>query len=328
MLAERDRHAQFSNLKGDELHYVLPIELNTPYFLRIWIPLEASFLWYIEGTLRHSLCCDSLAALRFLAAYHFCQPRSALSSDVSISPFASDTASEVYNHSGGAERVTVVSDLPGDLNADFRTNLSDWSVFLSNMGKGPNLKYIDGNINGDGYVDHYDFKAFKENLNKTLMAPADFNEDFAVDKTDMFTIGNHWHTAVTAHADGDANGEGYVDGKDFNLFNAAYLYTPWTPPHATSPGPGDLTADGLVDNDDSSLVLSCITSSCSPQDFSRADINHDGVVDGSDLQVVLSNWDPNGPADVNNDLKINNDDIAVIFHNGAQQPTWKRRTVI
>lgn len=147
------------------------------------------------------------------------------------------------------------------------------------------------------------------------MLPADFNSDFAVNKTDMLVIGNHWHLAVPTHTDGDANGDGYVDGRDFDLLNASYLHIPWTAPHAVSPVPGDLTQDGLVDNDDSSIVLGCITSSCSPQDFARSDINNDGLVDASDLQILLSHWDPTGPADVNNDLKINNDDISVLLRN-------------
>ena len=35
----------------------------------------------------------------------------------------------------------------------------------------------------------------------------------------------------------------------------------------------------------------------------------------------LSNWDPTGPADVNNDLKIDNDDIAVLFQNWGATTT-------
>ena len=235
--------------------------------------------------------------------------------DVNISSFASGVAAEVYNSSGGAESVTIVSDLAGDLNADFKVDLNDREILLNNLGNGPGMRHINGDINGDGYVNNDDFMAMELNFNKTLLAPADFNADFAVDKLDMLVIGNHWRSAVTAHTNGDANGDGYVDGVDFDLLNAGYLYVPWTAPHAVSPVPGDLTEDGLVDNDDSNILLSCITSICSPQDFDRADINNDGLVDSSDLQIMLMNWDPTGPADVNNDLKINNDDISVLFRN-------------
>ena len=211
--------------------------------------------------------------------------------------------------------MTIVSDLAGDLNADFKVDLNDREILLNNLGNGPGMRHIDGDINGDGYVNNDDFMAMELNLNKTLLAPADFNADFAVNKLDMLVIGNHWRSAVAAHTNGDANGDGYVDGVDFDLLNAGYLYTPWTAPHAVSPVPGDLTEDGLVDNDDSSILLSCITSICSPQDFDRADINNDSLVDSSDLQILVMNWDPTGPADVNNDLKINNDDISVLFRN-------------
>jgi hypothetical protein len=273
-----------------------------------------------------TLCCDS-SAPSFVANHYTSYAVAGIHSDsrdANVSSFASAIAAEVSSSSGGAESVTVVSDLAGDLNADFSVNLSDWTVLSSNLGNGPGMRYIDGDINGDGYVDYYDFREFKLNFDKTLLAPADFNEDFAVDKTDMLIIGNHWHMSVASSADGDASGDGYVDGKDFDLLNAAYLYSPWTAPHTTSPAPGDLTEDGLIDNDDSNIVLACITSGCSPQDFERSDINNDGFVDTSDLQIVLASWDPNGPADVNDDLKINNDDIAVLFnHWGAATTVGK-----
>jgi dockerin type I repeat protein len=271
-----------------------------------------------------TLCCDS-SAPSFVANHYGNFAVAGIhedNSDISISPLASAIAAEVYNSSGGAESVTIVSDLAGDLNADFKVDLNDREILLNNLGNGPGMRHINGDINGDGYVNNDDLMAMELNFNKTLLAPADFNADFAVDKLDMLVIGNHWHSAVTAYTNGDANGDGYVDGPDFDLLNAGYLNVPWTAPHAVSPVPGDLTEDGLVDNDDSNILLSCITSVCSPQDFDRSDINNDGFVDGSDLQIMVMNWDPTGPADVNNDLKINNDDISVLFRN------WATRTNI
>lgn len=270
-----------------------------------------------------TLCCDS-SAPSFVASHYRNFAVAGIhqdTRDVNISALASAIAAEVYDRSGGAERVTLVSDLAGDINTDFKVDLNDFEILLNNLHSGPGKQHIDGDINGDGQVDFSDFAAMRLNFNKTLSAPADFNRDFAVDKADMLTIGNHWHLAVEAFTNGDADGNGYVDGKDFDLLNAAYLYTPSAAPHITSPGPGDLTEDGLVNNDDSTLLLSCLTSSCSPQDFDRADINNDGVVDAIDLQVVLTNWDPHGPADVNNDLKVNNDDISVLLQNWGLQIT-------
>jgi hypothetical protein len=272
-----------------------------------------------------TVCCDS-SAPSFVASPYANFALAGIhhddNSDISISPLASAIAAEVHNASGGAENVTVVSDLAGDLNADFRVDINDRDILLNNLGGGPGLRHIDGDINGDGYVNNDDLMALELNFNKTLSAPADFNSDFAVNKLDMLVIGNHWRSVGATHADGDANGDGYVDGNDFDLLNASYLNVPWTAPHAISPVPGDLTEDSLVDNDDSNIVLSCMTSTCSPQDFQRADINNDGLVDSTDLQILLSNWDPNGPADVNNDLKINNADISVLFKN------WGRTTNI
>lgn len=262
-----------------------------------------------------TICCDS-SAPTFVANPYSDFAVAGLhhvNQDVNISSLASVIANEVYSASGGTESVTVVSDLAGDLNADFKVDQNDRDILLSHLGSGPGMRHIDGDVNGDGYVNNDDFTALEANFNKILLAPADFNNDFAVNKGDMLAIGNHWHAAAATHADGDANGDGIVDVKDFNLLNASYLAIPWVAPPPASPVPGDLTHDGLVDNDDSTIVLSCITSSCSPQDFARSDINNDNVVDANDLQIVLSHWDPTGPADVNNDLKIDNADIAVLF---------------
>jgi len=267
-----------------------------------------------------TVCCDS-SAPSFVANHYGNFALAGIHTDdrdMNVSSLASAIAAEVHNASGGAESVTIVSDLAGDLNADFKVDSNDRTILLNNLGSGPGMRHIDGDINGDGYVNNDDLTAMEGNFNKTLSAPADFNGDFAVNKLDMLAIGNHWHSAVTAHTNGDANGDGYVDGKDFDLLNAGYLNVPWIAPHAVSPVPGDLTQDGLVDNDDSNIVLSCLTSVCSTQDFHRADINKDGLVDAIDLQILLSNWDPTGPADVNNDLKINNDDISVLFKNWSK----------
>ena len=265
-----------------------------------------------------TVCCDS-SAPSFVASpyanFALAGIHSGNDRDLNISFLASGVAAEVYNASGGAESVTLVTDLVGDLNTDFKVDLNDFDILGGNFLKGPGMRYADGDLNGDGYVDYADFTAMRLNFNQTALAPADFNKDFAVDKTDMLAIGNHWHAAGTAHTNGDANGDGYVDGADFDLLNAGYLYAPWVAPHATSPVSGDLTEDGLVDNDDSTILLSCLTSTCSPQDFDRSDINNDGFVNSTDLQILLANWDPFGPADVNNDLKIDNVDIAVLFTN-------------
>jgi hypothetical protein len=262
-----------------------------------------------------TLCCDS-SAPSFVASPYKNFALAGIhddTSDMNISFLASAIAAEVSNASGGVESVTVVTDLAGDLNADFQVGLDDFDVLRWNLDKGPGMRYADGDINGDGYINFPDFAALRSNFNKNELAPADFNEDFAVDKTDMLVIGNYWHSFVTAHAEGDANGDGYVNGLDFDLLNAAYLYAPWQAPHATSPGPGDLTEDGLVDNDDSNILLTCLTSTCSPQDFAKSDINNDGHVDGADFQLMLNHWDPYGPADINNDLAIDNKDMSVLF---------------
>jgi hypothetical protein len=264
-----------------------------------------------------TLCCDSSApsfvtnsyANFALAGIH------QNTTDINISYLAPEIAAEVESASGGAEKVTIVTDLAGDLNTDFKVALDDFETLLGNLGKGPGMQHADGDINGDGYVNFFDFAAIRRNFNKTELAPADFNEDFAVNKTDMLVIGNHWHSLVTAHTDGDANGDGYVNGEDFDLLNASYAYAPWIAPHVTSPGIGDLTEDGLVDSDDSDILFSCLSSSCSPQEFQRADFNNDGSVNNTDLQIMFMHWDPFGRADVNNDLAIDNDDISVLFTN-------------
>ncbi|MFO0788193.1 MAG: hypothetical protein U0805_01980 [Pirellulales bacterium] len=284
---------------------------------------DSSYLYFSYDFAEHgvdevrTLCCDS-SAPSFAANPYGKFAVAGLhhdSFDINISSLASEIAAEVSRASGGTESVTIVTDLAGDLNADFVVDQTDRNIVMSNLGRGPGMRHLDGDVDGNGYVDNDDLAALEANLNKSLSAPADFNGDFAVNKADMLVIGNNWHHGEATRADGDANGDHYVDVRDFDLLNASYLYTPWKAPAALSPVPGDLTKDGLVDNDDSAIVLTCITSNCSPQDFARSDINNDSVVDATDLQVLLAHWDPTGPADVNDDLKINNDDIAVLFRN-------------
>jgi hypothetical protein len=173
--------------------------------------------------------------------------------------------------------------------------------------------YNDGDLNGDGSVTTNDYTIFSRDYGKNGFAPSDFNQDQSVDKVDMLNIGNHWHTSVTAHTNGDANGDGYVDGHDVNVLDANWRYKRWT---TSNPDTGDFNSDGVVDGTDYDAfsVEYAAHNSCSgPSWCNGKDLNTDGAVNDADLLILFNHWALYSPADINEDGKVDNTDLKVLL---------------
>jgi hypothetical protein len=217
------------------------------------------------------------------------------------------------------EHVSVVTDLLGDLNGDYRVNFKDVAIFTSHWNVGTGLSYNDGDLNGDGRVNNFDVAAFGNRMSSTLFAPADFNRDQTVNSDDLKQIATHWHTQVTPRTLGDATGDGYVDQADVAVLNANWRFGTWTSSHPTNPSPADINGDGLVDDSDLAIWsthdnLNCAVSACA-----GADVNHDGYVNAADFSIISAAWDVYGPADINHDLRVDNYDLSILLSHWSQK---------
>ncbi len=219
------------------------------------------------------------------------------------------------------EHVNVVTDLLADLNGDERVNSTDLVMFSRKFGLGSTSTYNDGDLNGDGYVNVSDLVGLAQNFGTSKFAPSDFNQDQSVDRLDMKQIATHWHTHVTAHTNGDATGNGYVDGSDIAVLNANWLFGTWTTSYPTNPSPADINQDGLVDNVDYTFLVDHTGFNCGTQACDGADLNHDGYVNDADFAILSSSWELYGPADINRDFKVNNTDLTVLLSHWSQKVT-------
>ncbi len=237
--------------------------------------------------------------------------------DSDVSQYTSTIASAVATASGNAEHVTIMTDQLGDLNGDYKVDSSDFGIFSGNYPKSSGATYNQGDLNGDGVIDGADFSIFGGVYGSSKLAPTDFNHDAHVDRNDMIYIADHWHTSVTAHTSGDANGDGYVDGHDMDLLNATWKAN-WTPAYVSPAGPADINHDGLVDIEDYLALNDHWQYNCSTQACDGADINGDGFVNGSDFSILAGAWDQYGPADIDSNGKIDNADLNVLLNHWHQ----------
>src|SRR5436190_2844251 len=240
----------------------------------------------------------ALAGIHHLARF-------GVSFDSSISAHLSDLAS--------VSGVSIVTDLLGDFNGDYRVNSSDYDIWRAHYGMKSGASYNDGDLNGDGSVTTADDTIFSRDYGKNGFAPSDFNQDQSVDKVDLLNIGNHWRTSVTAHTNGDANGNGYVDRHDIDVLDANWRYKRWT---TSNPDTGDFNSDGVVDGTDydAFALESAAHNSCSgPSWCNGKDLNTDGAVNAADLLIFFNHWAPYSPADINEDGKVDNTDLEVLL---------------
>ena len=235
--------------------------------------------------------------------------------DTNVSAYIPQILSTVPEH------VSVVTDLAGDLNGDYKVNNMDLSIIGKHYNMGPGLSYNDGDMNGDGYVNGADFFALARNFRQSKFAPSDFNRDQSVDQADFMQVAVNWHSKVTARTNGDATGDGYVDQADVNVLNANWRFGTWTTSKPTNPSPADINQDGLVDDLDMAIWsthnnLNCALSACA-----GADVNHDGFVNSLDYALIAGAWDVYGPADINHDLKVDNYDLSILLSHWSQKTT-------
>lgn len=134
--------------------------------------------------------------------------------DTNISAYVDELVAAV------PEPITVVTDLPGDLNNDYRVTNPDLIIMASHYGQGSEVSHANGDINGDGFVNLSDLRVAASNYGRKLVAPADFDEDFDVDSNDFSIISSHWLKSVEPGSNGDANADGVVNAKDLLVFNA------------------------------------------------------------------------------------------------------------
>lgn len=190
--------------------------------------------------------------------------------------------------------VQVATDILGDLNGDYKVDFADTLLMSPNYNSGPGKTYNDGDLNGDGYVNSADVLLFSPNYGHDVLAPSDLNKDGTVDATDMKMIGAHWHTSVTAHTNGDADGSGYVDGHDVDMMTSNWLYSlvrTW--PSTGTYSDADTDSSGAIDVADLHTLLSHWGTTAGGK--AAGDLNLDGIVDSADFDIMAS-WYGHGVA--------------------------------
>jgi hypothetical protein len=115
----------------------------------------------------------------------------------------------------GAFEVNIM-DIPGDFNGDGNLDCADVDELVLAISTGvTDLQY---DVNNDGAVDPSDLNFWILDLKQTLLGDA--NLDFFVDGPDFNIWNANKFTAIPAWCSGDFNADGSVDGSDFNVWNA------------------------------------------------------------------------------------------------------------
>jgi hypothetical protein len=239
-----------------------------------------------------------------------------------VSSYTSQIAAKVAL---GGEHVVIMTDQLGDFNGDYKVTSGDYGIFQQNYNQGSGFNYNDGDINGDGQVTSGDYGIFQTYYGMSKFAPSDFDQNGSVDKDDMVQIGNHWHQSVTAHTNGDANGNGYVDGHDIDVLNDNFGQ--FVIPTPTSPDvvDADLNKDWIVDSRDLAIWNNYQNVSCNGGNSwcKGADIDHSGAATFGEWGYIQAHFGNYIPADINADGYINNTDLNVILNNWGQSLSGK-----
>ncbi len=236
-------------------------------------------------------------------------------SDMSISARLNDILHEVAQAN---ETVTIVTDLVGDVNYDFKVDLLDLDIVGANSGTGQG--YNQGDINGDGAVDLLDLDILGLNYGSDFLLPTvDFNTDNAVDHLDFEILASNWGQS---NGNGDANGDGTVDSLDVEIFDNYWLRPDDLVLDVPNVIPGDADLNGVVGLDDFYILTSNLgpTSNASNPE---ADFNQDGQIDLLDLDI----WGTNLQdifADVNGDGLVDIHDVTFITHSSR----WNTATLL
>jgi hypothetical protein len=138
-----------------------------------------------------------------------------------VNPFSVSTAdaaiSEFPSGDGyaGGDFNFVFTILPGDANRDNFVGGADWIIYQSSFG-GLNLGFDGADYNGDGVTNSTDHAFWNQNYGLALndLIFADFDANGIVNSLDLSIWSSNYGTTGT-HADGDANGDGDIDGEDW-----------------------------------------------------------------------------------------------------------------
>jgi hypothetical protein len=220
-------------------------------------------------------------------------------------------------------RLSIISDLPADLDADFDVDSADFNILAANFDN-PTPTVAQGDIDGNGDVNSADFNvlAIAYNSGETLRSPADFNLDWDVDSDDLRIIGDNWDATVANGTNGDVNGNGHVYEEDITAFNKYFSFFDLTPPPLNSHPritSGDTNGDGLRMSNDYSLITQHFgQGGFTP--YTNGDMDGDMDVDSSDhaAWVAIYNtfgFDFAGPGDLDKDGRSWNSDIETLLGN-------------
>ncbi len=216
------------------------------------------------------------------------------------------------------ETVRLVTDLLGDLDADYDVDGDDLAILQANldMAADPFDGYFLGDLDRNGIIDAADQGIMNGQMGKLLRPPADFTLNHTVDGDDFAVIANHWQTAVTPSLDGDVTGNGFVDYDDILAFEK-FRISPLSGQPILQIA-GDANLDGAVTVADIQLWAANFERTDVPEPFyTDGDVTGDARVDGNDLAVILDNYGRLF-ADVNGDLSVNLADVDVIIANWGQ----------
>jgi hypothetical protein len=117
----------------------------------------------------------------------------------------------------------VVTLLTGDANVDGVVNSTDYAIWSAHYGQ--TVGFVDGDFDGNGTVNSADIVHFYQTVGTNLQSVsllADLDGDYAVDESDVDTLAGNIGMANPTAADGDLNGDGYIDAEDLDLALAQY----------------------------------------------------------------------------------------------------------
>ncbi|QDU87639.1 hypothetical protein Pla175_10040 [Pirellulimonas nuda] len=239
--------------------------------------------------------------------------------DADVSAMSSDLEAAFISKPG--ESVRFVTDLRGDMNADFSVTVSDLQIVASNIGQphptGGVYTYFEGDFNGDGMVSVSDLQVIAASLNQgPLTLPADFNKDFRVDRDDVAELGNHWNQSVAPGTAGDANRDGVVNQLDVflaDMHSSIDVFELPTPPSGAPVLPGDWVYSGSVNHLDLGVLTAHYMDGIQYDPGTNGDLTGDGFVRIADLQAFAGILgDPERVRiqfDVNFDGKVTAEDL-------------------
>jgi hypothetical protein len=211
------------------------------------------------------------------------------------------------------EHPAVVTDLLGDLDADYDVDVDDSAILEGRFPLAAGASYIDGDLNRDGAIGEDDRSLMAAQLGKVLRAPADFTHDQIINEADFTPIAANWLQTVEPFADGDATGDSLVNRDDVLTFESNRIDAlSAQPPRQLA---GDANFDGFVTNLDLQLWAANLgRDDVAAPYFQEGDVTGDALVNHDDLVVIR---DAYGKifADIDGDSRVSLADIDVIIAN-------------